>query len=510
MREVHQDIADCKYDNLKELLIGSEYFNNGESQISCECIRRSSVYSTEWDSEHREYYNRWSEGIKIGAYLLQNIFNLEDTSVANIEKRVRRIPKKHRKKVVNILKTLFAAGWPPFINRISLFSGEDYRGYADINPTGGISDVFLKPPFWMTPPNYFVTCKKEYNPENLLRPDPKENIDCVPYIHTPYSEIEGQIGVCAQYSVRLALMALSQKAPTVPELTFWASRSILTGGSERSQAIGWNAEEITKSIEREGYTAFRYRRNLCPECNKPLNSIIHTVCTNCGAEYPFVISLEPTIENIYAYVESGIPVILGVEKARYLPWWNGGDERHALVAIGHTLSEDGTVDGLIVHDVSTYPYKVLQEPLKNNKTLEEVIIEAIAPTYREITISYPIAKKLALELADLLFDLEEGETYRPQLVESNQIKRWLAEGIRREHFDEYSIDTKAKEAFAKAYMDRYVWLFEIKQEMGDGSRMYKGDILISATMPRVIGFNIPDLGICECIDENGEEIIIEY
>jgi len=212
--------------------------------------------------------------------------------------------------------------------------------------------------------------------------------------------------------------------------------------------------------------------------------------------------LKPTKENIYAYIESGIPVILGVERAGDLPWWDDTiNEGHALVRIGHTLSNNGDVTGFIVHDVSKYPYQVLKEPLENGKSIEDIIVEAIVPLYHEIVINYPTAKELAMEM----IDFENGQSYRPQLVEANKIKKWLAEGEQREHFLGYSIDEKVKECFSKAYISRYAWLFEIKVESGNGTRKYVGDIIISAEEPRVLGFNFPLERMCGYIDENSQE-----
>jgi len=435
------------------------------------------------------------------ADIFGKLFRLKDVEPPELKKIVKSIPKVHREKVIEAIQVFTESEIPQTVERISVFSGEHYNGYVDITPLGQVSDVFLKPPLWMKPPHYYLTCKKQFNPEKILRPETKEVIDCVPYIH-----VESEVGVCAQYAVRVALMNLLQKVPTVPELTFWATRKALRGGINRSQRDGWSAEEITEimseAIKREGFSAFRYSSFKCPQCNEQMPNI---KCIKCGKEVS--LSLKPTKENIYAYIESGIPVLLGIERVGDLPWWDENDEgAHALVGIGHTLSEKGMVDGLIVHDVSTYPYMILREPLINGKKLEDVIVEAIIPVYHEIIVHYPWARELALEL----MDLKKGQSYRPQLIEANKIKKWLAEGEQREHFIEYSINEKVKDDFSKAHMDRYVWLFEIKHELGNGTRNYVGDIIISAERPEVLGFNLPLKRKYGYVDENEEKIIEDY
>lgn len=504
MRKSHNDINQCSYGYVKDLLIDSGYLENN-GKVACECTKRRPVYSTEWDSEYREHFDKFSSGINIGSHILGKVLQLEEFPgelPSALKEKILKIPSVYRKNMIDVIHELGEVELPPFIDRVYLKIKGDYKGYIDFAPIGKISEVFLKPPLWMQPPQYYVTCKRQFYPgKALFRPEMYEIICCVPYVN-----VQEQIGVCAQYAVRLALMVLSPKAPTVPELTFKASRSSLSGGIERPQNQGWNADEITHIIESEGYTAFRYSRHFCQLCNKPLRKV---KCIECDNELMISpTSLEPTIENIYAYVESGIPVLIGVKNVSYLPWWpkGSGEGAHALVAIGHTISEKGVVDGLIVHDESTFPYQVLKEPLDGDEPLENAIIEAIAPVYREITVGYPEAKALALGIVDL----KENQTYRPILVEADRVKSWLGDGEKRRHFSEYSIDKKVlKEFSTHAYLDRYVWIFEINGEL-NGNRTYEGDVIISATRPHVMGFNLPSEGILVYRDENMDFNELKY
>jgi hypothetical protein len=64
--------------------------------------------------------------------------------------------------------------------------------------------------------------------------------------------------------------------------------------------------------------------------------------------------------ELYAYVESGLPVILGVDTAK-LDWWDHYiHSYHSIVAIGHTM-QDNKIDGFIFHDESRLPYQTLKK-----------------------------------------------------------------------------------------------------------------------------------------------------
>ena len=510
MKYTHSNSGECIYPEIRSLLEGAGYFRNPED-ISCSCSNRWPSYTPEWDYEYREYFDIYSKGAFGVAKFLSTIISLDlrkkdDESSQFIQlspalkEKLREVPLSNRKKISKLIRSIISSEIPPYVNRVLVTNGGAFLGWIDIRPMidGGITEAYIKPPARMVPPQYYLTCEREIIPVASLRPrsGEVEKIECVPYVQYAGS---GEIGVCAQYAARLVLLTLKGiNAPTVPEITSSAVKEILLGGIERSREEGLTVGEIAHILEREGYNIFKYSRILCDVCGQPFHEI---KCINCGNRLSISpVSMEPNIENIYAYVESGFPVLLGVERAKLLEWWDGkGDEPHALVAIGHTLSENDKVDGLIVHDVSKYPYQVLTDP-HNGKPLEEIINEAIVPVPREVTIRYQIAREMILEL--LKVELEEGEEYRPMLVEADKVKRWLGEGVKRDHFDDYHIPQEVQEDFSSAFLDRYVWLFEIKKSLGNGKREYKGDILYSGTNDRILGFNIPDLNIYGFIDEN--------
>lgn len=506
MQYTHSTIDNCRFGEIKKLLEKSNYFKYC-SRPSCSCKSRYPIYNPEWDYEHREFFSIYSQGATEATKFLSHVISLDlrrgvRPSFQIIKDRLKGIPIRHRKKIADIIKDGFSSGIPPYVKRVSITGHRGYLGWIDLGPFGDISEAYLRPPYWMKHPKYHVTCERSFYPAPSLRPRTKEveKVEGVPFVIAG-----GHVGVCAQYAARLLLLTLEGvNAPTVPELTFGALQNVLMGGVERERKEGLSASEIGNIIEKGKYNIFNYSRKLCPECGQPVREI-H--CSTCDTG--FVVSsasMEPTVENIYAYVESGIPVILGIEKAKMLEWWDGeGEEAHAIVAIGHTLSKNDKVDGLIVHDVSKYPYKILNE-MHNGRGLEEIIREAVVPVPLEVTIRYEVAREAVLEIVDL----EENEKYRPMLVEADRIKKWLGQGEPRIHFDTYTISNEVKRGFSRAFLDRYVWLFEIKKDLGKSRREYRGDVIISATRPKTLGFNFPTEGIYAITNDKDELVQKTY
>ena len=461
--------------SIKDLFIGSGYFRDLD-KFSCCCSGKSSIYSREWDFEYREYFKHFIDGIKIGwGLVVQHVDKSDEIS--------------EKDKIKQLIGNIKLVEMGPSIHRVSIFIDKHLIGYVDLNPFGRICDAYLIPPHWMSSPNYYVTCSRPYIPETNLRYQSGETdeIVCVPFI-----SVNPDVGVCAQYAVRMALSILSPKPPTVPEVVSEAVKTTLQGGVDRKSQSGWNAEEIHHFLEFNHYGVFRYNKTEPLQCEK---------CGNIMSD----LKMAPSIENIYAYVESGLPVILGIKTTKYLNWWpedNPEDVAHAIVAIGHTLGESGSVKGLIVHDESKYPYQILEEPLREGKKIEDIIIDAIAPVPREVTVEYQVAKKLATEFGDLGKD----NIIRPILTDANQTKKWLAEGTPRSHLIRCELPSEIRNNLLEAYFDRYVWIFELRKEIGEGNRQYIGDIIVSATSPRILAAILPESDIYAYRDKNGKPI----
>ncbi len=482
-----KDISRCKIPPIKKLLIESNYFKYIKNR-ECSCIIRTPTYSREWDSEFNETFQKQFGGIQYARNFIKDILNLSHDLPLDyrntISPIVREIPRKYRNKIVKLIdKVISDKGLQNYVQRVLIFHQEKYRGYIDVNHLGYICDVYIKPPFYMKAPTYFVTCERRFLSDFVLR-QRTEEVDVVEC--APYNKAENRtIGVCAQYSARTALFCLMQHPPTVPELAFRASRKFIHGGLGE-QSEGWTPEELKNILEYEGFNTFRYHRQHCKKCKHPITKLI---CDNCGKEEPlYHINVEPSLRNIYAYVESGLPVIIGIEDAYSLPWWKDkptredtNQNKHALVVIGHTMTKEG-VNGLIVHDVSTYPYQILTKS-KDGGPLEDIIFEAISITPRDIVVSYEVVDALFEAIFEEgAFTLDKDVTYRAFLVESDSVIKWLVEGKERKHFESYNIPEKVKNDFKGAHWDKYMWLFEMKKEIPLSNKYeYVGDVLFNAT-----------------------------
>lgn len=500
MRFEHTSFSECQYPEIFEILLKTDYF--GEKEVKCACIQKKCVYSREWDYEYNEYYSRTLRGIDAALNILEGI--LDDPDEKNlpeeITQKIASMEDSERAMIRGIIDHFPLKKISNNISRVSIYAGKEpesrYIGFIDLSPFG-VSEVYIRPPLWMTSPHYYLPCERTFFPDTSLRlkENSAETVSCVPFI-----KVQDEVAVCAQYAVRMALMILSQRPPTVPEIVFEASKTALKGGIDRHQEDGWYDDEIKQAIEDKGYGVHE------------LGHCEFIRCEECGAEFNLNPRLKsPNLENIYAYVESGIPVILGINDTNYLPWWpdeNEG-EAHAIVAIGHTISDDNRIDGLIVHDESTYPYQLLYETLDSGTRIEDIIDSAVIPVPREVVVEYPVAKGIFNEIMDHLQenDLLHDIIYRPLLIDSHHAKRILGEDIKRAGIMHCNIPIDVRDAFLSAYMGRYVWLFELRYNTGTDRYAYAGDILIGTKDPVMMGMNIPEARIYAYYkDESSEEL----
>jgi hypothetical protein len=115
---------------------------------------------------------------------------------------------------------------------------------------------------------------------------------------------------------------------------------------------------------------------------------------------------------LYAYIESHLPVILGVD-ANKLEWWKerkkSKESFHAILCIGHTMKND-KINGYIFHDESAYPYQKLTTAglLKawrvpeNYSLMKKPIRYAVVGVPPNVTVNYEIARVAASLLVRIL------------------------------------------------------------------------------------------------------------
>jgi len=239
----------------------------------------------------------------------------------------------------------------------------------------------------------------------------------------------------------------------------------------------------------------------CEKCNSMLEQKL--ICPNPECDFNLKVPIpshKDIIEWIYAYTESGLPTIIGVNDSSLLPWRDEeSGEKHAIVSIGHSLSTKNRLGELIVHDITSLPYQVLNVGKKGTKNIKN-IEDAIAPVPPLVGVNYINAK---ISLKSMY--LEEEIKTRPILLESSRAKQLLLDKIERKYLINYS---KPHKDLNKSHLPRFVWFFELKGE--DNS--YYGDVLVNAESnePNIIAFNQPYKNIYMYRDTNWKSQMKKY
>jgi hypothetical protein len=222
----------------------------------------------------------------------------------------------------------------PYVKRV--FFKEDIPrggkiGFVHLRPVsdaGLISEAYLKPPKLLSPKNsVYVKCLGFYD-------DYGEIVECVPYIMP-----DGIFGMCIHGSIWICLKILErrktiQKSLCVPEI------QTLVSGRPYTDKEGLVFKQAARLLR-------MCRTNTVYKDNKT----------------PSILTDDQMLFELYAYVESGFPVILGVDVAD-LEWWRDEEGKasdhgfHSIVTIGHTL-EKNRINGFVFHDESVLPYQTL-------------------------------------------------------------------------------------------------------------------------------------------------------
>ena len=126
--------------------------------------------------------------------------------------------------------------------------------------------------------------------------------------------------------------------------------------------------------------------------------------------------------------------------------------------------------------------------------IEEIVDSAIIPVPREVAVEYPVAKGIFEETVGKLqeYGILNNIIYRPLLVDAHHAKRMLGEAVRRAGIMDCNIPENVRKDFLYAYMDRYVWMFELRYDTDTERYRYAGDILIGTKFPALLGMNVPE------------------
>lgn len=318
----------------------------------------------------------------------------------------------------------------------------------------------------------FCSCARVY----FLR-DLGVGIECVPFFMP-----DGKLSACAQAAMKIIIEHLSREFST----------------------LNFSMPQIQKRISEGdpfgsyGLTAGMVYRGLSGICGRVLYYI-----GNANPEFENSSNLQRiTSDNLYAYIESELPVYL-VFKTRDLWWWGDrGDERfHAIVGIGHTLDGSGKLDYFICHDVSHSPYKLLPVSAVNEKLYEAIVVlpPKVNVTFEDayhtmISSAFGfnelLKEKLKRELSlDVGEKIGRGEVvFRSMLVSSTKVKEWYSDPT-----GFYGVRETTKTLYRDAELPTYSWLFELKEKGRTDNRNF-AQILINATegSPKPCLINFPD------------------
>lgn len=180
-----------------------------------------------------------------------------------------------------------------------------YLGFCVLRPfeTQKVSNAVIKPiEDQNCPKRFFILCKKDFPVEILINDKNTQRLTIKGF---PFTQQDGQLCCCSHAALAAVDKFLSSKPRSVSEIAEYAAlvpgirRDVPTGGLDSVQ--------ISYVLKKMGYVPLIYQ----------YGTDIHS---------PF-----PPERVIYHYMESGIPIILGI------PTESSG---HALIILGHSFEPD--------------------------------------------------------------------------------------------------------------------------------------------------------------------------
>jgi len=411
---------------------------------------------------------------------------------------------------------VFKSKPPSEVIRVHLFEGflagtekddleaskDKYFGYFTLRPlkTRRVSDAFISQQVIIDEESRFVflTCKmtKEVDINGV-------KFEVVGF---PYIQQDSRIAACAQCSIRIISQFLAWKqkkknALTAPEIT------------EKVKAIS-NAisPDASRQIPTNGLTEAQMKAALnYLECDPILYNYTLLKQEELYNKHPEQI--------IYRYIESGLPVIVGIYTAR---------AKHAVVVVGHTFNPDlwwryasepyyqvprsGTdptrndikyhssvdwIQNFIIQDDNLGPYYFMnKELLQNNISsifvpmpynvylyAEEAEIKAYDTIYKQhiqnvfdqAIIELERTASPNLDWLNLFYDFWT----RQDLILRTYLRR--SENLKRD-VDKFTRSAPVKDAILRTSMPKYVWVVEISwPDIFSHLRKKCGEVILDAT-----------------------------
>ncbi len=334
----------------------------------------------------------------------------------------------------------------PYVKRLFFKDGKTPYGFVHLRPVSDCSKVtetYLIPPKEMNGNNtHFIKCMSKFEEYG-------ECVECVPFIMP-----ETILGMCAHGSIWICLKILENKSIGKTKACNIPFIQSLASGRPFADHEGLLFVQIARLLR------------MC----------------NCFSFY--TINVEHNLSDsqllftLYSYVESGLPVIIGVD-VKDLKWWKPTKSGyHSIVIIGHTMNENG-IDGFIVHDESTYPYQILT----NDELLDAFhTIDSGDVKIREFVVAVPPEVGLSFEVAftefrgfyqildDLkLIDWDKNniKSIRPMLISSDELINLIfSETYINNHVDNLELVIRIMRLFESR---TYLWVIFFYQSVAEQS-----------------------------------------
>ncbi|MFA0823331.1 MAG: hypothetical protein ACC612_10635 [Methanomethylovorans sp.] len=357
-------------------------------------------------------------------------------------------------------------------------------GHIDFRPKmESICDAYLP-----VPPqnNFYVTCKKSFKSDDPFNPT---------ILTVPYKTPNPKLSLCSPPTIWILLRILSSELSKeyismreiLDSLPQGSTLSPISSDSYRDLCIkhklspyfyiGTRMKKFYETIEKE----IESRNN-----DYLLQSLYDSLRNYSGDSESFIMNSD----LLYSYIESEIPVFLTF-KAEDLGEelnYNGEpvDEYHSVVAIGHTLDDNGNVPEFIIHDVSYSPFVKISRNFIDEKLVDAMVVlpEDIMIRFEHL-MSHNFSSELfgkivkqilplfSSEEIDILFSSGKIQI-RPFLMSSQRIKFWFT--------NKYIYENDVCDLYSKADFPKYVWFFELRNpELSDNYKC-SGHFVFDATM----------------------------
>lgn len=380
---------------------------------------------------------------------------------------------------------------------------DSYIGYVILRPTTNyqVSRTVIKSPY-NDGIYHYTLCNSNFE-VNL-----SGNSLCINGM--PFIQQDTNVNVCAQSSMWMIALYMHQKYSfprcTPPQISELATKNIDVGGIRE----GLNPIQMTTAFKEMGYNTC-YFPLLAPEIENPSTEMSPI---EVGDRIKKIVKIS---EIIYGYIESEIPVLLGIS---YRNNENEPPRRHSVIVIGHDYiirnefyqeksSSLYWINNFIIHDDVRGPY-LKMSILESNKepvegfspfSLENNLLYMIVPTPPEVQMriddilahnkilfnNYKDYLNKFIMLSEIqepnnaLFkdDDFDGLITRTYLIRSNDFKSKLPEDM----------DPEIKMLYRSMRFPKYIWVTEIstynlinKPDPNDRKRI--GEIIIDSTTSR--------------------------